>query len=179
MRYVLIIFLVLVLLSGCQSYPRYRSGESKPPQPKNSNTPKNERLKRTNNIGKRANTADLIELGRIIQSYLGTPYKGRSQYQKGIDCSQFTGQVFKKFNKTVLPRTVKKQFETGLKKSRRELKFGDLVFFRINGRAISHVGIYVGYNEFVHASLSSGVRISNIKKDYWKERFVGGRRILR
>jgi cell wall-associated NlpC family hydrolase len=120
----------------------------------------------------------LIELGRIIQSHLGTPYKGKSRTRDGMDCSSFTAAVFDEFNRTKLPRTAKKQSKTGQKVDRRRLRYGDLVFFKTSGSSVSHVGIYIGDDEFVHSSTSTGVIISNLKEKYWRKRYAGARRIL-
>ena len=128
---------------------------------------------------KESSTKRLIELGRIIQSYLGRPYKGKSSNTKGLDCSQFMQELFSKFNGTELPRTVKEQAKFGHSVNKGDIQYGDLVFFRIEGRKPAHVGVYVGFNEFVHSSTSSGIIISSLKNKYWKKRFLGGRRIIR
>jgi len=179
MRYFFIIFFMFIIFVGCKPYPRYRTGEATPPGNKEARPPIDRKYESANARKHHTGTGKLIELGRIIQSYLGTPYKGKSPYQKGIDCSQFTVNVYKKFNGTKLPRTAKKQYTVGQDVSGTSLRYGDLVFFRTNGRSISHVGIYIGYHEFVHASTSTGVRISDIRSEYWKERFAGARRIIR
>ncbi len=178
MRYFCILIFVFIIFAGCQPYPRYRTGEAPPPGEKKIRPPIDRRYESANAKKLETSSSKLIELGRIIQSYLGTPYKGQSPYKKGIDCSQFTRNVYKKFNGTKLPRTVKKQFQVGQIVSGTTLRYGDLVFFRTDGRSVSHAGIYIGYNEFVHASSSTGVRISDIRSDYWKRHFVGARRIL-
>jgi cell wall-associated NlpC family hydrolase len=123
-------------------------------------------------------TDDFISLGLILQDYLGTPYGARTRVGQGLDCSLFTQQVFWKFNRTELPRTAEDQFRAGQPVSTRRLEFGDLVFYRTDGRTISHVGIYVGYNEFMHVSSSRGVIVSSMGEQYWAERYVGARRIL-
>jgi len=177
-RYFACLIIILVVFSGCRPYPRYRTGEIKKADSEQANTSQKQGHSAFEGGSGKTNSCNLIELGRIIQSYLGTPYKGKSAYKRGMDCSQFTMNVFDRFNKTKLPRTVKLQYKTGHAVSGSKLRFGDLVFFRTDGKSISHTGIYVGHNEFVHASTSSGVRISSIKNKYWKKRFVGGRRIL-
>jgi lipoprotein Spr len=59
-----------------------------------------------------------------------------------------------------------------------ELKEGDLVFFKIGSKSISHVGVYIGDNKFAHASSSKGVMISNLNDSYWQRYFYKGGRIL-
>ncbi len=179
MRYLCLTILVFVILAGCRPYPRYRTGEAKMPKEKITKTSPDRRYESANARKLQTSSSELVRLGRIIQGYLGTPYKGKSAYKKGIDCSRFTMEVYDKFNRTKLPRTVREQYKIGRNVSGTRLRYGDLVFFRTEGRSVSHVGIYIGFDEFVHASTSSGVRISKIKNEYWKERFVGARRILR
>ncbi|MCP4704092.1 MAG: C40 family peptidase [candidate division Zixibacteria bacterium] len=168
----------IVFNAGCGLRQKYRvDKDGDNPNKTNSQT------KRTSNnnqsVNKDGSTVHLIELGRIIQSYLGRPYSGKSRYTKGFDCSQFMQELFGKYNDTKLPRTVKKQIKYGTSVSKNDIQYGDLVFFRTDGRKPSHVGVYVGFDEFVHSSTSSGIIISSLKNKYWKKRFLGGRRIIR
>ncbi|RKX21723.1 MAG: NlpC/P60 family protein [Candidatus Zixiibacteriota bacterium] len=119
-----------------------------------------------------------IRLGSILQSYLGRPYAGKSKYEEGIDCSEFTMEVFKKYDNIRLPRTSKDQFNYGTKISKSSLKYGDLLFFRTDGNRISHVGIYLEKSKFIHVSSSHGVMISGIRGKYWNQRYVGARRVI-
>jgi cell wall-associated NlpC family hydrolase len=169
----------LIVLAGCRPAPRYNTPEKK--EPGNDSTLYYEEIyysEKPADIRKKARTHDLIELGRIIQSYLGKPSRGSSRREKGMDCSEFTMVVFEKFNETMLPRTAAKQSKVGYKVGRHEIRYGDLVFFNTEGARASHVGIYIGNDEFVHASSSSGVIISSLNEKYWRRCFVGARRIL-
>ena len=62
---------------------------------------------------------------------------------------------------------------------RSELAPGDLVFFNTSGKGVSHVGIYIGDNSFIHSSTSNGVMISSMDETYWKPKFVGCRRVVK
>jgi cell wall-associated NlpC family hydrolase len=96
-----------------------------------------------------------------------------------FDCSGFTQKAFKDVYGINLPRTSQSQYFVGSRVSRiRDLEYGDLVFFNITGRGVSHVGIYLDQNRFAHASSSLGVTISDITIDYWKKRFIEGRRVF-
>lgn len=165
MKRLLLIPVALVLMIGCTSYPRYGVQSAMTPMERGPSI----ELYRTN---------DFIRLGMLLQSYLGTPYGARTKAGIGVDCSLFTQQVMWRFNRTELARTAQDQFLQGQPVSTRRLEFGDLVFYRTEGRSISHVGIYVGYNEFIHASSSRGVIVSHMGEKYWAERFAGARRVL-
>ncbi len=113
-----------------------------------------------------------------VIKFLDTPYKYGGSTQNGIDCSAFTLQVFQSSLSIDLPRSAREQYVVGEKISKEELQFGDLVFF--NTRRASnpgHVGIYLGENQFVHASRSLGVTVSSIDDTYYKKRYVGARRV--
>ncbi|MBU8934322.1 MAG: C40 family peptidase [candidate division Zixibacteria bacterium] len=158
---VIVVFLCVVV--GCAPYPRYRTGGAELPSlvvPQGVSWP----------------TSEYVKLGLVFERYLGKPYAGKSEYERGIDCSLFTQEVYRKYNRTYLPRTVKEQMTFGTEVHRRLLRYGDLVFFRTESNRISHVGIYVGHDQFIHASLSKGVIISSLHAKYWSQRYAGGRR---
>lgn len=118
--------------------------------------------------------------GRIVASsmeYMGVPYVfgGTSPY--GFDCSGYVQYVFAKAGIS-LPRTADVQFEVGTPISTTELLPGDLVFFETYTYGASHVGIYVGDGNFIHASSSRGVTISSLSQAYYSSHYIGARRIL-
>ncbi len=156
---------LLVLTVGCSPYPRYRQDPVITPEA-------------SQQTSEHLSTTQYIRFGLILQSYLGKPYSGTSRWERGVDCSAFVQEVFRKFNSTVLPRTVEDQYKLGRDVPRNRVKFGDLVFFRTERYRVSHVGVCLGYNEFIHASSSRGVIISNLSEEYWARRFVGVRRVL-
>ncbi|TSA30445.1 MAG: NlpC/P60 family protein [Ignavibacteriales bacterium] len=113
-----------------------------------------------------------------VIKYLETPYKYGGNTQKGMDCSAFTLQVYQNSLAIEIPRSASEQYSAGEKVSMDELKFGDLVFFNTTKRSFpGHVGIYLGENQFVHASRSIGVTVSSLEDAYYKKRFVGARRV--
>jgi cell wall-associated NlpC family hydrolase len=117
-------------------------------------------------------------MGQIMQKYLGKPYMGQSKHVSGLDCSMFVQKVFREFNRTLLPRSAEEQFDMGKEIPRKLLQFGDLLFFETVRGKVSHVGISVGHNDFIHVSSSRGVIISSLNEAYWAERYIGVRRIL-
>ncbi len=165
MRLLVVLTLLLIALSGCKPYPRYR--------PYAPTTPAGEER-----VVNSLTTNNYLKFGLILQKYLGQPYAGKSNYQSGLDCSALTQKVYREFNRTLLPRTAAEQYTMGKEISRRLLEFGDMVFFETVRGRISHVGIYIGYNDFLHASSSRGVIISSLNESYWAQRFKGARRIL-
>ena len=96
----------------------------------------------------------------------------------GFDCSGLVQYVFKQ-HCILLNRTTKTQFQQGTFVSKAALQPGDLVFFQNTyTTGISHVGIYIGNNEFIHASSSKGVTISSLSNSYWASHYYGARRVL-
>ena len=110
---------------------------------------------------------------------LGIGYRrGGSSPETGFDCSGFVSHVFREGLGLILPRSSKEMSKSGEAINRDELRPGDLVFFNTMRRAFSHVGIYLGDNQFVHAPRSGGrVRIEDLRDGYWMKRFNGARRI--
>lgn len=100
-------------------------------------------------------------------SWKGVRYRLGGSTRKGIDCSAFVQRTFREQFGLELPRSTSEQQETGKSISRAQLRTGDLVLFRA-GSTGRHVGIYLGNNQFVHASTSSGVTISSMDEPYWK-----------
>jgi excinuclease ABC subunit C len=109
-----------------------------------------------------------------INLYIGTPYKYGGTGFTGVDCSGFVHDAFGQAG-VQLPRTSREQFKVGQSVSRPE--FGDLVFFRMRGKEVDHVGISLGNKKFAHASSTQGVTISSLDDPYYKARFLGARRI--
>jgi cell wall-associated NlpC family hydrolase len=114
----------------------------------------------------------------VIMDWLGTPYHFGGSSKRAIDCSAFVQDVFVEASNLVLPRTARNQFNIGYKVKRGELQFGDLIFFHTYTRRFpSHVGIYLGDDLFAHASSRYGVTVSSLESTYYKNRFIGGRRL--
>ena len=117
---------------------------------------------------------------RIMDQYAdwkGVRYRFDGKTKKGIDCSGFVQRTFREQFGWDLPRSTYEQQEMGKSVSRSNLRTGDLVLFRA-GSTGRHVGIYIGNNQFVHASTSSGVIISSMNEPYWKKRYNEARRVL-
>jgi cell wall-associated NlpC family hydrolase len=114
-------------------------------------------------------------LTRNAMRFLGVPYSfgGTSGY--GFDCSGFTQHVFAMMG-VHLPRMADEQYYAG-KRISGQPQPGDLVFFHTYASGVSHVGISLGNDRFVHASSSHGVMISSLHDSYWGPRFLGAKRV--
>ena len=110
---------------------------------------------------------------------LGTPYHyGGGSYDSGFDCSGFVQAVYRQTWGVALPRLSAQQARATRAIRRADLQPGDLVFFNTEGRAYSHVGIYVGDGKFIQSPRSgAAVRIENMRVRYWDDRFDAARRV--
>lgn len=150
----LVLFLAFSLLvSGCSSNLKYRSNKS---------------------------DSSRYAVIKVAKKMLGVKYRyGGTSPRQGFDCSGLVQYSFKSAG-IYLPRTTRQLYKTTRPVSSRHLKAGDLVFYKTSvSRAVSHVGIYLGNNKFIHAP-SSGkrVKISSMQEKYWRKRFSGAGRVL-
>ncbi len=128
-----------------------------------------------NYIGAPQQTLPLLETAK---QYLGVPYLWGGSTPAGFDCSGFTQYVLRQHG-IHINRTTDTQYKNGTYVDRSQLQPGDLVFFQNTYRpGISHVGIYMGDGDFIHASSSHGVVISSMDNTYWANRYYGARRVL-
>ncbi len=122
-------------------------------------------------------SADAASIVATAKKCLGVPYVWGGESMSGFDCSGLVQYVFQK-NGITIGRTVKKQYTACTPISKSQLKAGDLVFFQNTyTTGLSHVGIYIGGGEFIHAS-SDGVMISKLSNSYWSSHYYGAGRIL-
>ena len=112
-------------------------------------------------------------------SLRGTRYRaGGTSPETGFDCSGFVGFLYRDIVGFQLPRSAHAIWRFGKKVERDDLRPGDLVFYNTLRRAYSHVGIYLGGNQFVHAPASGGVvRVVNMDERYWATRWNGAKRV--
>ncbi|WP_406821180.1 C40 family peptidase [Pseudomonas sp. KnCO4] len=116
-------------------------------------------------------------------SLIGTRYRfGGTSEKSGFDCSGFIGYLFREEAGVTLPRSTREMINVDAPKvARNKLKPGDLLFFSTNGRGrVSHAGIYLGDNQFIHSSSrrSGGVRIDSLGDSYWSKTFIEAKRAL-
>lgn len=121
-------------------------------------------------------TSDLV---LTAMGFLGVPYKrGGNTETTGFDCSGFVRATYERTLGLVLPRRAEDQAKATLTIKQEDLRPGDLVFFNTMRRTFSHVGIYVGDGQFIHAPRAGAkVRVEDMRQAYWKKRFNGARRV--
>jgi cell wall-associated NlpC family hydrolase len=110
--------------------------------------------------------------------WAGTRYQyGRAQKQKGTDCSGFVGSVYREVYCMELHRSSADIWPQAEPVRKEDLQTGDLVFFKIRKGHISHVGIYLGNNKFIHAAVKGGVIVSDLGEPYYQRYFFMGGRV--
>jgi cell wall-associated NlpC family hydrolase len=115
-----------------------------------------------------------VELAR---AQIGKPYQWGAAGPEKFDCSGLVQFVYKNLG-VPLPRVSGAQASSGVHVDRKDLKPGDLVFFRLTGGPINHVGIYVGRGKFIHAPKKNNpVRFDSLNDSWWGQKFKGGRRV--
>jgi len=165
-----LILLLLISFSAC------KSSKSKRVVTKKTRTTKTV----TNKTTTKTNIKRVVDYAKTFE---GVKYKYGGTTKKGMDCS---GLIYTSFKKEAisLPRTTHDLSTTGNWIDLKEVKVGDLLFFatKKNSRKVNHVGIVTtartGYVEFIHASTSRGVMISNLAERYWYLAYVQARRVM-
>jgi cell wall-associated NlpC family hydrolase len=114
----------------------------------------------------------------FAKQFLGVPYVWGGSTPSGFDCSGFLQYIYGKSG-IPLPRTSNDMFNTGSSVTVAQLKVGDLVFFSDSKRPpTTHAGMYIGNNQFISATSSSGIKIDDLYSSYWGSRFIGAKRVL-
>lgn len=125
-------------------------------------------------------TSSVANVVDRAHALLGTPYKwGCTSAEQGFDCSSFLVYLFKTEANIHIPRTTAAMHRsTAATVKRNELKPGDAVFFKGNGRGqVSHVGLYIGEGKFIHSPRAGkNVRIDSLSNNYWNKNYTGAKR---
>jgi lipoprotein Spr len=116
------------------------------------------------------------KLYAYVNEWYGIPYKYGGCTKSGVDCSCFTSNLFASVYGVKFGRTAGEIYKVCEKINSNKLQEGDLVFFIINGKSISHVGVYLKDNKFAHASTSKGVIVSDLNEAYYKKYFYAAAR---
>src|SRR6202012_2406690 len=118
-----------------------------------------------------------MKLFHFVYDWIGTPYRFGGGSKNGIDCSAFTKELYSEVFNLDIRRNSRDIFSMVSPVKKADLKEGDLVFFKIHSRRISHVGVYLGNGRFAHAS-SKGFAISSLDDAYYSRYFYKGGRLL-
>ncbi len=115
----------------------------------------------------------------FIEEWYGTRYRYGGNDKNGVDCSAFAQTFIYAMYGLMLPRTSLQQYQGSKRLRKDDLEEGDLVFFKTRGRkaGVSHVGVYLRNNKFVHASTSGGVMINDLADTYYSTHYAGAGRI--
>lgn len=120
------------------------------------------------------------QLYNHVDEWWGTPYRLGGTTKKGIDCSGYAQHLYRSVYGIEIPRSTSEQVKKIKKVRQRKLKEGHLVFFDMDNKdKPTHVGIYLKNGRFAHASTSKGVRIDNLKQDYYRKRYWKGGKVKR
>ena len=128
-----------------------------------------------------SNSGILVDgLIAYAKSYLGTPYRfGSTDPRVGFDCSGFVTVVMRQFGIYLQRSSASMASTNGIFVERNALEAGDLVFFATGGGGrVSHVGIYIGGDRFIHSATRGGVIISSMSETYWRTRYVRANRVI-
>jgi cell wall-associated NlpC family hydrolase len=147
-------------LAGCAAPPPFHREEPPPPA---SAAP--------------ARDAVGAAIARAAQSLIGSPYRYGGAGPDAFDCSGLVSYVHREFGYAT-PRTAAQQYAIASPVPRADLRPGDLVFFRLNGTAVSHVGVYLGQDRFVHAPQTGArVREARLDEEFFRDRYAGAGRL--
>ncbi len=117
------------------------------------------------------------EIEQFFQKWQGTEYGYGGTTQNAVDCSALMVHAYRDLYAIRLPRTTEQQADLGNRIRQKNLKAGDLIFFKTGFRT-RHVGIYVGNGYFVHSSQSKGVMKSTLYSSYWAEHYWKAKRLV-
>ncbi len=173
----LIIFPTCLLLWACggmksstSSYPEFEWDTSNEPLVIDDRKEESETEVKKEDVSISPATSKELEL--VVKDWIGTPYRWGGTSKSGADCSGFTLRVYEEaFGKTLPGRRAEDFFQSAKVINEKQAQPGDLVFFRIKGRRIDHVGVYLGNRRFAHASSSKGVVISSLDESYYAKHF--------
>ncbi|MBN2424390.1 MAG: C40 family peptidase [Calditrichaceae bacterium] len=170
-----VLFLILtisagqVFLNSCTSAVRFSAAKKRVSQV-------------SDPIPVKADKTSVKKEGRLWQEasiWVGTPYRYGGTDRAGIDCSGLVGYLFREVYGIDLPRTVSAMLKEGRGIGGKNYREGDLLFFKNSNRGpVDHVGIYLGDQQFIHASTSSGVIIDRLDDDFYRKRLITARRYL-
>jgi lipoprotein Spr len=181
-RFKHIIFIGCILtgfLSACKS--RKHLNATQPP----SNTEQNSSVSNSQQLKKKyapllvvdENKIENVALYSLIDSWYATPYKYGGCNKDGVDCSNFASVIYREIYQKQLTGSSASIFNQCKVVQKEELQEGDLLFFKVESNTISHIGVYLQNNKFVHATTKKGVMINDLDEVYYKKYFFKAGRV--
>ncbi|OFZ00922.1 MAG: hypothetical protein A3K10_02245 [Bacteroidetes bacterium RIFCSPLOWO2_12_FULL_31_6] len=168
-----ILLFFAVSISSCRSHKDASNNEL------NTSAPKSKKVKEkyATLLNVEENRIENVKLYSFIDEWYGVPYKYGGKNKSGIDCSNFTSTLYSNTYGKSISGSSSSIFEQCKVISKSNLEEGDLVFFKIDGDKISHIGVYLQNNKFVHATTKKGVMINDLDELYYKKYFYKAGRI--
>lgn len=179
-----LILLLVLSLGSCKSVERGSSRPNEPAGPevehellKRHNKTRTKKVKEAAKEEREANETkptkrEEKDLQKFVEDWYGTPHRMGGTTKNGVDCSGFVIVAYREvFEKDFKGRRAEDIFAEIEIVKWEDLQKGDLVFFKVQGRRIDHVGIYMGDGNFAHTSSSKGVMISALDNPYWSKRY--------
>ncbi len=154
---------------------------------RNKNNPPSQTASRESGIAKKYASKLGVSEGNItnydlynfIDLWYAVPYKYAGRTKAGVDCSDLASLLFQSVYSITISGNVTDIYKRCKPIKASELKEGDLIFFKINSKSLSHIGVYLQNHKFVHASVHAGVVISDMGEDYYKKYYWGAGRLLK
>lgn len=166
-RSIFILFSLAVSLSSCGS----RKDISKTDTTTSTSKSKKVQKKYAEILSVDEDKIDNLKLYTFIDEWYGVPYKYGGKNKSGIDCSNFTSTLYNFVYNKPINGSSSSIFNQCKVISKNNLEEGDLVFFKIDNDNISHIGVYLQNNKFVHATTKKGVMIDDLDEAYYKKYF--------
>lgn len=184
---VLFLSVLIVLATACKSGKKTATAKNKSTEKSEKNikntpelSPKDKAIKEKYALALGVNEKDIsnLKLYHFVDEWMGVPYKYGGNDKNGIDCSGFTGLLYREvYNKNISgPTSTLIDLTNIINES--ELKEGDMIFFHIEKKGkVSHVGVYLQNNKFVHATTKKGVMINDLNENYYKQHYFKSGRV--
>ncbi len=164
-RYAFYLFFALLFV-GCHSSKKISQTHKKP----SSLLEKYSQL-----LGAKVSNQRLYE---VVDHWMGKPYKYAGNDERGIDCSGLVNQLMKQVYQRPINANSQRLYEISKKINTHELREGDLIFFKIDSKNVSHVGFYLANRKFIHSTTQAGVMINSMDEVYYKKYYFAVGRIL-
>ncbi len=186
LRTLFVLIVVILFLASCRNKKEIastntsnNSNTSTTPPVKNTVTPKSSYIVDKYAMQLKVDTKDIKDekLYSFIDEWYAAPYKYGSAEKTGTDCSGFSGRLYESVYGKKISRSSRDIYASSKEVELKDLREGDFVFFKIESPNVSHVGVYLQNNKFVHASTKKGVIINDLNEPYYKKYFFTGGRI--